>query len=746
MIPQPASSTRTDLLWALGALSLGALFLLAGSSQTAPHPGAPLDDTFIHLQYARLFGDFEFYRYQHDAPASSGATSLLYLHLLGFAAMLGAGSDLLLRVALGIGLVSWAAVAVLTYRLAASLTDRTHANWTTAAVVTSGPLLWSAASGMEITLVTALLLWALLTYEYRFIRSLSSGDGWFVTAISLLALSRPEGGYAAGILWGLAFVHKRYGENRARHSLSWVFAIPPLAMLWPYLITLLTTGQLSSNGLVAKSEFHNPDHVTLVQAMAASFWNGLDLLGFLNGRSALQSGWLDFTPPGLLAVACAAGLLLGIRRWGSPLRPAVARGLRNPGTIAAMLTAIAVWSTAVATLTYWSLHHYRYLLPLIPTLLILAAFTLHRLEGAWRETSWIPARGRSITALGLLLVLLQVSSLPRWATRLAEESGSIRHKQGVLAAWLRNNTEETETIGINDAGLLAYENERHIFDIVGLMEAPEVARIYRMGNGALYEAFTSKEGIERPDIFVVFPSWFEELEAFDVLGQPVLEVPDPYYDEMEKIVYRPSWSSVGRGEKPRASAMPYAGWNVVDELDVFDLASERAHDYRSLPEPGAALEDPTLFRRNFGYHEEIESQYPLLSDEAIIERLKENGRLADVDILDAGRRHTGRERFTVHNIDPSAPLAILMRTCDDRDDRQTFHYVVRVTIDGDPVGDWDLEGTPWNWYERSFTIPADRLEGSSACIELQAIPNSESPWYVSTMYWFLQPGAEANGV
>jgi hypothetical protein len=66
---------------------------------------APLDDTYIHLQYGRQIGEGEWFRYNDGDPVSTGASSFLYVlvlgaahflgfsdgHLLGFAIILGAG-------------------------------------------------------------------------------------------------------------------------------------------------------------------------------------------------------------------------------------------------------------------------------------------------------------------------------------------------------------------------------------------------------------------------------------------------------------------------------------------------------------------------------------------------------------------------------------------------------------------------------------------------------------------------------
>ena len=745
----PFETHRPLVAVAVAGLLGGVLFAVLGSSLTYPRLGAPLDDAFIHLQYARQLGDLHFYAYQDGAAASSGATSWLYLHALGAFALFGLDGDALLAVGLLAGVISWAATGVLAYLLTLRLSDRRHALWASAVTLSSGALLWATASGMEVIAAAALLLAALLTYDrFREAATTEARNGC-ITSLSLLALVRPEGGYAALLLWAplITRAWREPGERRQLRSLSpWLCV--PFAFALPYLTTLITTGRVSSNGLVAKSELHNPELDGISEVLMACFENGKNIIAFLNGTDALRSGWLSFAPPCLLAVAVCASVvaLVGQTRRGRTRVTPFRSG--DVGTVPAAWLAIGLWAASVATLTYWSLHNYRYLLPLIPVLYVLTAVALYRVEGSFlRHSSF--ERGWLVTALGISVLVLQLTALPRWGQRLSQEAASIRAKQGSVAAWIEQNTNEDDLVALNDAGLLTYECGRPTYDLVGLMESQELARAYRAGEGAVYESLTAPEVSTahggrpgetiRPDWFAVFPDWFEQLEAFGVLGEPVLQIPDPFFPKMEKVVYRPSWSSVGRADTPRASSVPYPGWNVIGALDVGDVRSESLHDYHWTTEPGRPLDDPYLFRRNFGYHEEIQTRYPLYSDSEILKQLNENGRLADFDIIDTGRRHSGRESYTVRNVDPGRPLAIVIRTCDDREDRDAFHYTVRVSVDGVSLSDWHLRGTPWNWYERWYIIPATSLERSETRIELSALPTSDAAWFVSTYYWFCQP-------
>ena len=52
-----------------------ALFVFRSMAFTGGHRSAPLDDTFIHLQYASQIAHGHYYQYQTGDPATTGATS-----------------------------------------------------------------------------------------------------------------------------------------------------------------------------------------------------------------------------------------------------------------------------------------------------------------------------------------------------------------------------------------------------------------------------------------------------------------------------------------------------------------------------------------------------------------------------------------------------------------------------------------------------------------------------------------------
>ncbi len=151
---------------------------------------APLDDTFIHLQYGRQIGEGEWFRYNDGDPVSTGASSFLYALLLGGAHFVGFSDGRLLGFAIVFGAGLFVLAALLSYGLGRRLAGERAGFWSGALISANGAFAWGATSGMEVALFSVLILGTLLA----FLRELSSGRFLLTPVLgALTALTRPEG-------------------------------------------------------------------------------------------------------------------------------------------------------------------------------------------------------------------------------------------------------------------------------------------------------------------------------------------------------------------------------------------------------------------------------------------------------------------------------------------------------------------------------------------------------------------------
>ncbi len=105
------------------------VFRAAMASATSGRWVLPLDDAYIHQQYARQAARGLFMRYNDQDPPSSGATSLLYPLILALFYRLGAHGDALSTAAFLLGAASLPVSVWLAGRLAKRLAGEEAAWW-----------------------------------------------------------------------------------------------------------------------------------------------------------------------------------------------------------------------------------------------------------------------------------------------------------------------------------------------------------------------------------------------------------------------------------------------------------------------------------------------------------------------------------------------------------------------------------------------------------------------------------------
>ena len=150
--PRAGARLRRALRWAplVLATALLATRAIGGVLDKLGHPGAALDDAYIHFQYARAFAEGHPLRFQAGEPISTGATSFLWPILLAPFYALGFRGESILWPAWLLAFFALGALAHEAYALAKPLAGRAAAIGAGAMVLAFGGLAWGAASGMEV--------------------------------------------------------------------------------------------------------------------------------------------------------------------------------------------------------------------------------------------------------------------------------------------------------------------------------------------------------------------------------------------------------------------------------------------------------------------------------------------------------------------------------------------------------------------------------------------------------------------
>lgn len=736
--------------------------------QTGGEWSAPLDDVFIHFDYARATARGYPFQWSEGNGFSSGNTSLSYPFVLAAGYWIGFRGMLLMQWAAAVACGSIAVVLGLGARLLAPF-GRWAKYLLPPVLLSVGALDWSLFSGMENAF--HLCTWALmLAASLRVVDGATLGAGPRGRALvaglagALLYLTRPESVVcvAAFAIWASLAVQRRrrairseaLGElarsggaprgdepdapeaapareevpaakgspaegseaagARVREPFPWLVLVAmgapgAIALVAQSIANRVFTGEWAAAGAIAKLALNHP-YMT-----AAEKWAEYkDLLVYVVLRNTHHHfADLDAAHP------VPWGWLVPI----TALLPLLSREVRG--------IAIALWAQVVGWLLMVSLNgqvrwqNERYTMPAVAWLLVLAAMGLATLiAGAWRSSGGParPERARlvlgaaRVAAAAAIAGVFWSAQLPRMRDQIwffGRASRNIRDQHVVAGRVLKQMNVGRVLVG--DAGALIYASDRPGMDLIGLGGFRDMpfARAGKHGLGASLELIERLAQADRPDVMALYPGWWGDLPL--LFGKRLTGVPvfgNVICGGSEKVIYRADWGPLDRDGRPRSLR---ADEVVVDEVDVADLVNEKEHGY-VFPHPAAGF---VAFR--------------LLSDPAARSR----------DLFDAGRviAPGQREKMRVGLPPRGRAARLVMRTSPE------IKAKVDVVLDGRKVGELVLPGLPSDgtgastprghvaWVEASFDLPDEAL-GRAALLELAAAEGA----FVDYHLWVVAAG------
>jgi len=551
------------LFAALCVFSTAAAFYLPALARAPGHFPVPLDDVYIHFAFARSAALGHPFAWLPDNGYSSGCTSLTYPLVLAPAWLLGLRGE---KLGVFAALLACACLIDLARSLRTLLADAPRfITWTAPLLLLAVPLLdWSLFSGMETALLAALLGRALLaTHRARSAPPTHRARAQLAAGLyaALLVATRPETAPLA-LLLALATAHAAR-SLALTPSLARAFGPPILFLAAQALANRALTGEWSAAGAVRKLISVNPYIGPL--DVAVELIKNLIALRFQALGSALGGAYASWIIPLLGLVAC-----LDRRR----------RALALPlfiGAYAALFLASLNATARFQTLRYAA-----------PSLLML-------LIAALLGAAALARRGRAPAALAALALLAAILAPARWFPKqidhFARASANIAGQQVEVARRLAARTPRPRRVLLNDAGAIPYLSGLGAIDGLGLGGYHDLpfARASVHGVPAVVELIERLPPIERPDLFALYPGWWQGLA--DVFGRKIDAVTiedNVICGAAEKAIYEADWSALSAPSEHRPLAL--------DSIDVADLVDERAHAYR-FPTPrggwviGAVLAD-----------------------------------------------------------------------------------------------------------------------------------------------------------
>ena len=390
LLPLRAALRQIDpllyVVWAAVSTLLSArLFYGYMLKQTGGEWSAPLDDVFIHFDYARSTAEGHPFEWTVGNGYSSGNTSLTYPFVLAIGWLLGfTGRDMMRWAALV------ACMSVFGTLLAARsvFVEDERDDWGRFSSYLLPPVFlgvgactWSLWSGMEVafflaTWAIALVLWRRL--EQGTWRQIGARSWWLGIAGGLLVTTRPEAAATIAVFGiAAALTHRRFGALRMVGILVRV-ALPAVILLVAQaLANHHFTGEWSANGAIVKLAVNNP---FMTQAEKLEDWRGNAIYAVLRNLeyhfAAIEGDHMsELLPEGLgpknpLVYLARTAWWAGVIPLALALLPlAFARTRR----IAIVLWAqIAFWIVIVAFNGQVRWQNERYVMPAVAWLLVLA--------------------------------------------------------------------------------------------------------------------------------------------------------------------------------------------------------------------------------------------------------------------------------------------------------------------------------------------------------------------------------------
>jgi arabinofuranosyltransferase len=462
---------RDDALVVLAAVVSLTLFLVRERA-IAHGAGFPLDDSWIHLHFARNLAEGAGFSYNPGVPVA-GSTAPVWTILLAGGVLVG-GASLATAKVLGV-VVTLAAALVLRRACLAWGAPADVALSAAVAFLWMGPVAWGALSGMEVGLAALLVAAALLALA-------RDRTAWAAVAGALAALARPE----ALLLLPFLLLARPLTWRRVA-----VFAAVTVTVLAPAVaFSWATVGAPFPATAAAKVEGGLLGWLGGVREPASLTWWGRPRAFVTEwAHWLMQTHWLL---PAAVLVALAvvwrrrarALAVVGLALVAHPLGMALLAPYRGP-----------------------AFQEGRYSIHLLPLAIVLCAVAL----GA-------PELRRRRVALGIFLALALAPLAPA-AERYAWGVQNINAMQVHLGRWVSDHTPRRATLAVNDIGAIAYFSRREVIDLMGLV-TPEILPYRREGESGVMEFVVAR----CPDFLIIFPTWFPRLAARHDLFVPIYRV------------------------------------------------------------------------------------------------------------------------------------------------------------------------------------------------------------------------------
>lgn len=500
------------LLLLLAGLVACLRYFLAEIARLKGGLGFPLDDSWIHLQFARNLAHGAGLSYNPGAFVT-GSTAPLWTALLAVLFLLP-GSVLVWTKLLGVLL--YLAGIDATWRLSRELgLGEGLSALASGLTLATSWLVWSALSGMEIPLFILLSLWGMILHLRE--RADPGRPPLSLAVLAVAVLARPEG----VLLLLLAFLDRLlvFGEGSR-----------------PSIRALLTGAGLAACALAGSFLFYGWAGGSVLPTTYAAKGGGevRHLLPDFHYLSNVLGLFFRPQPWATLLAAGGAATLAG--RLGTPRD----RGLLPALWLFGMPLAYSLLTPGPTKMLG---NFGRYYFPLFPVLIVLAVLALEpltRLALVRPLRIALGALGAAVLLAPTLAVLIQGEGF--YVLNVA----NVQESDVAIAGWLATHVPPDAVLAVNDIGAIKYLLPNRIVDLASIA-TPEIGRevSHAVAAGTSWpDAMMAAVERRHPDYVVIFPSWFPTL-AHDPRFRAIYTLPIQHNATMggnEIVVYATPWT------------------------------------------------------------------------------------------------------------------------------------------------------------------------------------------------------------
>jgi tetratricopeptide (TPR) repeat protein len=499
---------RRELAVAALILAVGVArvcLILWSSLKANAGPGFPLDDPWIHLQFARNLHEFGAFSYFRNEMITAGSTSPLYTILLSLGFFF-TSNEMLLSYVLGITFFAASGVFFMLI-LRRLVPDRP-------VVALAGLLLflleprmeWAALSGMETTLFIAAVLASMYFFAAR---------KWRILPVSLgiLLWIRPEAVVLTAIL-GAGAVYRAY-FRRPPHSEGPSLAAPRALWLESRLsvglLLVIATAYFVMNYALSGSPFPNTYAAKIKFYASGTPDFPANVYAFLTGGHMI-----------VIALFGAIGALLAVRDFLQARRV-------EPFLLLCWIVLLF--------LAYWRNLPYlfqegRYMMPVIPPFLILGLLGASSTGEFLQRRLFAKADLRRYSLVFSALVLVPIAQFflggEAMRVRYAETCRYISDRQVKTAHWLHDNLPEDAVVATHDIGAIGFYSGRRVMDMVGLVSPEMIPNLHNLDS---LKAFLIRKRVTH---LAVLRNWFEIVNV-----NPLFQTDEAHPEIMEVFAFDP---------------------------------------------------------------------------------------------------------------------------------------------------------------------------------------------------------------